>query len=127
MMTMKDINTYRQLQLPYPLKSSYTHYYATHRGELIWDGNHQEYLEHQKELSKCAVEKVCDLKNYKVALDEYHASCQKSIQFFKNDLLSEFGIKDHPRSERLFQLLWEDYEDYATVLSKFGKYVDIIK
>ena len=73
--------------------------------------------------------KILDKEKRHVAIAHFRAEQQRKTLEFKHDLLYYLGIVDHPKAERFYQLLWDDYHSHGLleVVLMAEEYVDLLK
>ena len=113
----------------YPIRRNYIKHIGYKNGEVVFTTEvGVEPTKEQVALSS-VIEKIFDDNNYYAMLSEYRNEENRLYEAFKHDLFEEYGVKDNPKRDKLFNLAWEEGHSsgYYEVENYFSELVDLIK
>lgn len=66
---------------------------------------------------------------YKEQKDDYNRRMNELNELFKNDLLEDVGLENHPFRDKIFAYAWSEWHSggYSEIASHFVELADLIK
>jgi hypothetical protein len=130
-MLMKPIEYYSKIGAPYPRKRDFTALYAYDSGKVVWSGPHSEHsaVDIRRKFPNALIQQVTDEEGYKKAAAAHNAERQRLHEEFKNDLFESYGVGDHLKRHRCFDIAWDlgHSSGYSEVLNYFDVLVELIQ
>jgi hypothetical protein len=128
---MKPFNYYSKSEVLYPSKTYYVTLYAYDKGAVVWSGAYREKskCDLKKEYPNAVIQEVLDEYAYQDHLRRYHEESRRLHEEFKSDLYAEFGVSDHPKRDKVFNLAREYGREsgHENVYNYFADLVVLIK
>ncbi len=102
-----DFNKYKNTKV-YPNSADYTTVYWYRAGKVVCTQRPGESLAAGFDTTKCIREKVIDDAALAAAAAEWRAEQGRLTEMFRQDLIKELDIEDHPMRNKLLNKAWED-------------------
>lgn len=106
---MKPFDYYCKPQILYPQKLGYTTLYVYDKGVVVYSGAYREKSKGdlKKEYPNAVIQEVLDENSYQEHRRQYNEESFRLHEEFKSDLYAEFGVSDHPKRDRAFEIAWD--------------------
>ena len=124
---MSDYDKKYKNTIPYPSKDDYTTIFIYKAGRVIVEEKLSTYKLNGK--VDGVEEKVVDKEGYDAAMKVYRAEDNRLFNQFKEDVLEENGLTNHPKAMKVFALAWEEGHSsgYENVAYYVDKYADLVR
>jgi hypothetical protein len=130
---MKPFEYYSDNSEVYPDRREYTGVFVYDKGRLIWNGSLNDYslvLESLKQNHpNYVMQKFVNEEAYKEQRTKYNVEEKRLRREFEEDLYEEFGVQNHPKRKKVFEMAWErgHSSGYSEVCFNFEELVELIK
>ncbi len=110
----------------FPRKRDYITYNVYLNGKVLGTNlNEEQFKEIKRKNPHSVVEQLKDEIRYKQDRDKYYKKVNELEQQFINDLFVEFGVENHPKREKAYQLAYS-YGHSAGYEEIYGYFIDIV-
>lgn len=113
--------------LPYPDRDDYKTIHIYSNGKCLFTGKLSDY---KKQAGPDGVQEIVEDKEaYNAALKVYRQEDQRLYAAFREEVLEENGILNHPKADKVFSMAWEDGHSsgYDEVACYVDKYTDLVR
>jgi hypothetical protein len=130
---MKPFEYYSDNIEVYPDRREYTEVFVYDKGVLIWRGDLHVYNQVLESLKlkhpNYVMQKFLNEEAYKEQRTKYNVESARLHTEFKEDIFDEFGVQNHPKRERVFEMAWDrgHSSGFSEVYLVFEELVELIK
>ncbi len=132
---MKPWEYYQTVSVPYPSKGEHTDVYVILKKKVLWEGKgdteglNKTLDDLKKAHPEATVVKEFNKETYFESQKAYNKESGKLLDEFRKDLFEEFGVTDHPKVDRVYQIAWEKGHAHglSEVYIEFSDIVELIK
>jgi flagellar biosynthesis/type III secretory pathway protein FliH len=102
---MKPLNYYREISVSIPKQDDYMTIYYYRKGVMV--GIKRQFDDDFQPPKNCVEEKVLDEVSYNAHLKHYYEEQERLKNEFRQDLITEYNISNHPKANKIFNKAWE--------------------
>jgi len=130
---MKPFEYYSENNEVYPDRREYTGVFVYDKGKLVWQGGLNDYSLVLESLKRnhpnYVMQKFVNDESYKEQRTKWNIENARLHTEFKEDIFEEFGVQNHPKRERVFELAWDrgHSSGFFEVYLVFEELVELIK
>ncbi len=130
---MKPFEYYSENNEVYPDRREYTGVFVYDKGKLVWQGGLNDYSLVLESLKRnhpnYVMQKFVNEESYKEQRTKWNVENARLHTEFKEDIFGEFGVQNHPKRERVFELAWDrgHSSGFSEVYLVFEELVELIK
>ena len=128
---MKPIEYYSEVPVAYPKRETFQTIYVYDKGECLWRGAKGSIplTDLRQMFPDGLIQEVTDKEAYQEAQKAYNATTAKLFEEFRKDLFEFYGLSDHPKRNRCFDIAWGlgHSSGYSEVLNYFDVLVELIQ
>jgi hypothetical protein len=102
---MKPLSYYQTTSVSIPNPDDYMTIYYYQKGVMV--GMKRQFEEDFQPPKRCVEEKVLDEVSYNAHLNHYYEEQDKLKNQFREDLIAEYHMTNHPKANKIFDKAWE--------------------
>jgi hypothetical protein len=102
---MKPLSYYQTTSVSIPKQDDYMTIYYYQKGVMV--GMKRQFEEDFEPPKRCVEEKVLDEVSYNAHLNHYYEEQDKLKNQFREDLIAEYHMTNHPKANKIFDKAWE--------------------
>jgi hypothetical protein len=102
---MKPLSYYQTTSVSIPKQDDYMTIYYYRKGVMV--GMKRQFDEDFQPPKRCVEEKVLDEVSYNAHLNHYYEEQEKLKNQFREDLIAEYHMTNHPKANKIFDKAWE--------------------
>jgi flagellar biosynthesis/type III secretory pathway protein FliH len=102
---MKPLSYYQTTSVSIPNQDDYMTIYYYRKGVMV--GMKRQFDEDFQPPKRCVEEKVLDELSYNAHLNHYYEEQEKLKNEFREDLIAEYHMTNHPKANKIFDKAWE--------------------
>lgn len=124
---MKPLSYYQAASVSIPKKDDYMTIYYYKKGVMV--AMKRQFDDDFKAPKNCVEEKVLDEVSYNAHLKHYIEVQDRLKNEFREDLIAEYGMSNHPKANKIFDKAWElgHSKGYDHVEYYFQDFVDLFQ
>jgi hypothetical protein len=102
---MKPLSYYQTTSVSIPKQDDYMTIYYYQKGVMV--GMKRQFEEDFEPPKRCVEEKVLDEVSYNAHMNHYYEEQEKLKNEFREDLIAEYHMTNHPKANKIFDKAWE--------------------
>jgi hypothetical protein len=102
---VKPLSYYQTTSVSIPKQDDYMTIYYYRKGVMV--GMKRQFDEDFEPPKRCVEEKVLDEVSYNAHLNHYYEEQEKLKNQFREDLIAEYHMTNHPKANKIFDKAWE--------------------
>jgi hypothetical protein len=102
---VKPLSYYQTTSVSIPKQDDYMTIYYYQKGVMV--GMKRQFDEDFQPPKRCVEEKVLDEVSYNAHLNHYYEEQEKLKNQFREDLIAEYHMTNHPKANKIFDKAWE--------------------
>jgi hypothetical protein len=102
---VKPLSYYQTTSVSIPKQDDYMTIYYYRKGVMV--GIKRQFDEDFEPPKRCVEEKVLDEVSYSAHMDHYYEEQDKLKNQFREDLIAEYHMTNHPKANKIFDKAWE--------------------
>ena len=122
---------YYLTKIPYPIKKHFEVYWVYSKGTVIANGpvdNFDDAAVNGWKKNGYVIERVTENIAFNAEKNAYNTDQQRLNREFHADLADDFGLTNHPKEQKLFDLVWDSKrsDGFDAVYHEYSRMSDLL-